>query len=73
MILAEDVCRKRDYYSLKILKNDDILERDEVESLMSEKRFYKSGNLYDLDLMNHYDSNALFWNNSSSKIRKALW
>ncbi|CAF0971463.1 unnamed protein product [Didymodactylos carnosus] len=41
VILAEYVSRKGDYYALKVLKKGDILARDEVESLMSEKRIFE--------------------------------
>ncbi|CAF4414211.1 unnamed protein product, partial [Didymodactylos carnosus] len=41
VILSEDIYRKRDYYALKILKKGDILARNEVESLISEKRIFE--------------------------------
>ncbi|CAF1406656.1 unnamed protein product, partial [Didymodactylos carnosus] len=41
VILAEYIYRKGDYYALKVLKKGDILARDEVESLMSEKRIFE--------------------------------
>lgn len=41
VILSEYVPRRGDYYALKVLKKGDILARDEVESLMSEKRIFE--------------------------------
>ncbi|CAF3512278.1 unnamed protein product [Rotaria socialis] len=41
VILAEYLTRRGDYYALKVLKKGDILARDEVESLMSEKRIFE--------------------------------
>ncbi|CAF1038211.1 unnamed protein product [Adineta steineri] len=41
VILSEYLPRRGDYYALKVLKKGDILARDEVESLMSEKRIFE--------------------------------
>ncbi|CAF1634503.1 unnamed protein product, partial [Adineta ricciae] len=41
VILSEYLARRGDYYALKVLKKGDILARDEVESLMSEKRIFE--------------------------------
>lgn len=41
VILSEYIHRRGDYYALKVLKKGDILARDEVESLMSEKRIFE--------------------------------
>jgi serine/threonine protein kinase len=41
VILSEYIPRRGEYYALKVLKKGDILARDEVESLMSEKRIFE--------------------------------
>uniref|UniRef100_A0A915I687 Protein kinase C n=1 Tax=Romanomermis culicivorax TaxID=13658 RepID=A0A915I687_ROMCU len=41
VILANYLLTKKDYFALKVLKKGDILARDEVESLMAEKRIFE--------------------------------
>lgn len=51
VILSEYIHRRGDYYALKVLKKGDILARDEVESLMSEKRIFVMEYAFGGDLM----------------------
>jgi molybdenum cofactor biosynthesis enzyme len=43
--LSEYIARRGDYYALKVLKKGDILARDEIEPLMTEKRIFELINI----------------------------